>query len=684
MATPKRSGPDPRLLAAAALILAWFALGCRPAPRPTLARAFAVRGGVQERAKAFMLVAVSGAPAEARRAAFLAGAFAAEAHAPLVALHAYTIAKPEGTLARLAARRLEDALAGCAAPASAWQVAAAAPLLTAGERTHLLLRGAELWAARGDVVAAVSCLPPMTSLHGDEVPRALAVRARVADVDGGVALRRLAVSWPTVFVGAFAGRDPAALKPQFSGAEWTAHAAGWLAAGEAEKALRAAAHAGPEAAVVAAKAALRLHRTRVALGWAERGGVRCAGCLAERAEALRQAAWAASGGERQKRFAELLQAARRAREISPASDEGRAELLLAEALTELGRFADAAPHLDAEAAHGQPRWEWVWRRWVMLQATQQRPGAKLGAVAGGTRSSRGTRLAQYWQARAAARAGDRSGLAALAGGGFPDLPALWAARDLGVLVAPFAMAKGMPAMVPPAWAPDLLSAGRVADVVVAWRLELEANGSSPGWLGLAALAQPPPLEAIPLLVRGEPRLLSGPWQGLAEDLLRRYLPLPWRRELEAAAEMSHVPPWLLAGLVRQESAWNPRARSAANALGLAQVLPDAGAEVARELPAAVGTRGDLLDPARNLAVGAALLARWRRSFPGSWEAALAAYNAGERRIRATWETAGRKGGPLFVEALEIPETWDYIHRVVLLAEGYRVLYWPEGRAYPWT
>ena len=27
---------------------------------------------------------------------------------------------------------------------------------------------------------------------------------------------------------------------------------------------------------------------------------------------------------------------------------------------------------------------------------------------------------------------------------------------------------------------------------------------------------------------------------------------------------------------------------------------------------------------------------------------------------------------------------DYVHRVVLLAEGYRLLYWPEGSPYPWT
>ena len=631
-----------------------------------------------------MQVAINGTPAESRRAALLAGMVAAEARAPAVALHAWAIAAPEGALARLAARRLEDALAGAGAPLTTWQVAAETRFLTANERTRLLLRGAEVLAARSDSSAAVSCLPPLAGLRGDDVPRALAVRACLNDPDGSTALRRLAVEWPGVFVTAFPDRDVTALRPPFSAAEWAAQAAGWLAAGDADKALRAASRADTEAAAVGARAALRLHRPRVALGWADRGGRRCSDCLLERADALRQIAWAAGVSERHSRFAELLQTATRARGVAAPKDEGRVEILLAEALTELGRFADATPHLDNEAARSQPRWEWIWRRWVMLQTAQQRPMRDVPSVVASGKSTRGARLALFWQAHAAARSGDRSGLETLVASGFPDLPALWAARELGGAVVAFRTVKEMPVVAPPAWAADLMSAGRVADVVVAWRAELEAAGNNPGWLGLAALAQPPPLDAIPLLVRGEPRLLSGPWQGVPEELLRCYLPLLWRRELEAAAQMSKVPPWLLAGLVRQESAWNPWARSAPGALGLAQVLPGAGAEVTRDLPASVSSRGDLFDPARNLAVGAALLTRWRRDFSGSWEAALAAYNAGERRIRETWEMTGRKGGPFFVEALEIPETWDYVHRVILLAEGYRVLYWPEGRAYPWT
>jgi soluble lytic murein transglycosylase len=144
-----------------------------------------------------------------------------------------------------------------------------------------------------------------------------------------------------------------------------------------------------------------------------------------------------------------------------------------------------------------------------------------------------------------------------------------------------------------------------------------------------------------------------------------------------------VPPWVLAGLVRQESAWNPTARSAAGAVGLTQVLPATAAELVRGsgLPASYGRR--LSEPGVNLAIGALLLSRWRSAIGGSWTAALACFNAGESRVREMWSRAGARDGPQFVESVEIPETWDYLHRVVLYAEGYRIAYWPEGRGYPW-
>jgi len=651
---------------------------------PTLAQGFVTKGDAATHAKAFMRVAVQGREAERPRAALLWALYACDARSPVGALGGFNVARPQGGLARLAARRLEDALEGSRSPVDSWRAAVAAPWLSAGDRLRLKLRGAEVLAAGGEAAAGASLLPDLGRFGHDELGRALAVIALAGGAEGPAAEHRLAVEFPQLFAVTFPERSLEREATTFNATEWASHAEAWLDAGEPQSALRAAARAGRYGFVIAARAALRLRRPSVALTWATRGGERCAECWLERAEAYRQLAWGNRAGQRQRNFGEMLRAARRAGQLSPGDgpSAGRIELLVGEALVESGRFAEALPHLGVPAAQEQPRWEWVVRRLVMLQ-TRQKGG--VGLPPNLARTTRGRRLAEYWRARVLARRGDRSALTTLAGSGFPDLPAQWATKDLGsagVAVVPSTQpTAGLP---PPAWAADLLTAGRVADVVFAWRSELEATGGNgPGWLGLLALAEMPPLEVVSLLVRGQPKLLSGPWQGVPRQLLERYLPLPWRSELEAAARRTGVPPWVLAGLVRQESAWNPRARSAAGALGLTQVLPDSAAEVSRELPGFLRA-GDIFDPTRNLTLGAALLARWRRSFNGSWTAALATYNAGEKRVREVWETNGRHDGPEFVESLEIPETWDYVHRVVVLAEGYRILYWPEGRAYPWT
>jgi soluble lytic murein transglycosylase-like protein len=686
------AGVRPRSAAAGAGRLALFiaalvcaATACRQPPPPALAGALAVRGDAAARARASLVVARDGAPAERRRAALLWGLFACDVPSPVAALRAFAAAAPSDGVAVVAARRLEEAMASSSAPAEAWADAAAAPWLPAAAARRLRLRAAERFRERGDEAAAARALPPIAELAAPERLRAFAVLAGTR-AGGAAARRRLAIEFPGDFASVLPGEDLAAIERTLTAAEWAESAAALLAAGDAGGALRAARRAGGAAALTGARAALRLRRPREALAWADRLGAGNVEGAVERAEAWRQLAWSGPRGERQAGFARALAAAERARRLAGSSEAAarRADLILAEACVELGRLADAEAPIARSFDRSVPRWEWVWRR-LALRAGERRDRweAPASTAAAGPRVRR---IVAYWQARGAARAGDPTALRALADSGFPDLPALWSAAELGrrgVAVALTGEAAVVPP--PPAWAADLLAAGRVADVIVAWRSDLE-RGPVPddAWLGLLALAEMPAIEAVPLLLRAEPRLLSGPWAGLPRELLARYLPLPLRGEVEAAARRAGVPPWLLAGVVRQESAWSPQARSAAGAVGLAQVVPATGIEKARALGLRGTTTADLLQPATNLLLGASLLADWRRSLGGSWTAAVAAYNGGERRAREVWELARRHDGPEFVEALEIPETHDYVHRVVLLAEGYRMLYWPEGSAYPWT
>jgi soluble lytic murein transglycosylase-like protein len=100
------------------------------------------------------------------------------------------------------------------------------------------------------------------------------------------------------------------------------------------------------------------------------------------------------------------------------------------------------------------------------------------------------------------------------------------------------------------------------------------------------------------------------------------VPGAWRDRLESAAAHYRVSPQLLAALVWQESRWHPGAVSRKGAVGLAQLMPGTAQTLA------VNAR----DPAANLDGGAHYLRQMLDLFDGDVERALAAYNAGPRRV----------------------------------------------------
>ena len=90
--------------------------------------------------------------------------------------------------------------------------------------------------------------------------------------------------------------------------------------------------------------------------------------------------------------------------------------------------------------------------------------------------------------------------------------------------------------------------------------------------------------------------------------------------------------FLLAGLVQQESGWNPRAISRTGALGLMQLFSAAGRDTAEELGIPWQGRQSLLDPVTNVRLGTGYLATLDRIFDGL-PLALAAYNVGPAHVQ---------------------------------------------------
>ena len=125
---------------------------------------------------------------------------------------------------------------------------------------------------------------------------------------------------------------------------------------------------------------------------------------------------------------------------------------------------------------------------------------------------------------------------------------------------------------------------------------------------------------------------------------------PYAAEITAAAQRHGVDPALLAGLIRQESNFNPNARSPAGASGLCQLMPGTAAGLGVSDPT---------DPAQALEGGAKYLSQQLKAFDGDVTRALAAYNAGPGAVQ-------RYGGvPPYAE------TQNYVRKVQAFAAEYR-------------
>lgn len=151
-------------------------------------------------------------------------------------------------------------------------------------------------------------------------------------------------------------------------------------------------------------------------------------------------------------------------------------------------------------------------------------------------------------------------------------------------------------------------------------------------------------------------------------------PLPFAEQLAARAERYGLSPLVLAALVRQESLFDPRARSSADARGLTQVVPSTGRGIAAALNRPDFQVDDLYRPTVALEFGAYYLAQRLQHFGGALFPALAAYNAGEGTVDRWVRDYGTADMDLFADRIPFPETNRYVKVIVENYGLYRALY----------
>ncbi len=159
--------------------------------------------------------------------------------------------------------------------------------------------------------------------------------------------------------------------------------------------------------------------------------------------------------------------------------------------------------------------------------------------------------------------------------------------------------------------------------------------------------------------------------GQFEDLALRF-PLAYNDLIaEHAGSRALDPAWVLA-LARQESMFMPDVRSPAGAIGLMQIMPATGRNIAARLQESLNNPYRLTDPGTSVRYGAFYLDLRLQELQQNPVLATAAYNAGAHRVKKWLPKSHSMPADIWVENIPFKETRDYVERVKTYTTIYQI------------
>jgi len=180
--------------------------------------------------------------------------------------------------------------------------------------------------------------------------------------------------------------------------------------------------------------------------------------------------------------------------------------------------------------------------------------------------------------------------------------------------------------------------------------------------------------ALQMLKRGMPGYFSLEIADLPRPFWEALFPRLYWSDIQKHSEANQLDPFLVAGLIRQESEFHAGAVSRARALGLMQILPSTGRTLAREIKLRRFSTNMLLDPSVNVQMGTRYFRGLLDDHEGTPQYALAAYNAGPHRVTEWRDNGSYRDVDEFVESIPFTETREYVQAVLRNAAVYRRLY----------
>ena len=186
--------------------------------------------------------------------------------------------------------------------------------------------------------------------------------------------------------------------------------------------------------------------------------------------------------------------------------------------------------------------------------------------------------------------------------------------------------------------------------------------------------------AINALKRAYPDYAQSLPHEMSRELWTVFYPIGWWPTIVQESRKHNIDPYLVAGIIRQETIFNPLARSRANALGLMQLMPTTGRTVARKYSLGGGkvSSEDFFNPILSIQLGTAYLSDMIDNF-GRFEYAAAAYNGGPTRVARWLRELPATEIEEWVDSIPISETRLYVQGVYRNSRHYQRLYDDQGR-----
>ncbi|WP_170167531.1 transglycosylase SLT domain-containing protein [Amphritea balenae] len=157
-----------------------------------------------------------------------------------------------------------------------------------------------------------------------------------------------------------------------------------------------------------------------------------------------------------------------------------------------------------------------------------------------------------------------------------------------------------------------------------------------------------------------------------DDISLRF-PMPYEKLFEQRAGKFAIDTNWARAVARQESAYQPYARSHVGARGLMQLMPKTARDTARKNKINYKNTADLYIPATNISLGVAYLAEMQKRFKENQVYATAAYNAGPHRVKNWLKARGDLPIDIWIETIPFNETRKYVMSVMAYHAIYRTL-----------